>query len=292
MDSNIYLIVTILILLVVLLWSLDKKNIIEEFKLKNSSEYKIPDIHNSVLPHHPTREDLDFFSSIHTNKVCAKITNKFNDLDTCISPLQVINNEIDLKNVRTNEDTKCINFKNINQCMATCSRTDGCYNFYVDSPGKCCMIINPINKQIRQGEIPISKNRFAHIVANNKILNNEQAKGKIIFNYYGTENNNGISNDKYVGNLTRSQCKSLCPKCITGRCPEDYRCVDMTADPRYNRSCMITNNNNYDENIGKYFDDQNIPYMDEIYGLVEYPGYDSARCPSVTQDKNFGMKCN
>lgn len=319
MNPNICPIIVIVILLIIILRIYYEKKIIEEFTLGDTFEYKIPIVNSSILPHYPTQEDLDIISSTHRNKDYSEITNKFNDLDTRISLLQIINNEIDnnhdpyidsvletqiyplnrnkdkaepntlfatdrSKSKESNylkekipsiENIKCINFKNINQCMATCSKTKGCYNFYIEQPNKCCIIMNPVYEHITEDGIPKSENRFTHIVANNRILNNEHTKGKIIFNYYGTENNNGIICDKYVGNLNRSQCKSLCPKCVIGRCPKDYRCIDMTADPRYINNCMITNNNNYNENIGKYFDNQNIPYMDEIYGLVGHPAYDT-----------------
>ncbi len=37
----------------------------------------------------------------------------------------------------------------------------------------------------------------------------------------------------------KKKCIELCPKCIIGRCPKNYRCADITADPRYKNSCII-----------------------------------------------------
>ena len=314
-NFNTYVILAIVVILIILFWIFNKSNpIIEKFKLKNSSQYKIPYTENSVLPDYPSEKELDLISLTHTNQACRQRMGKFNDLDSRISLLQVINNEIDniqpslhsntlndnlysntlndnLNNVEMEDNIKCINFKNINQCMTACSNTKGCRNFYVDNNSqlnKCCMIVGDNTDSGTLDDISKSDDRFADIVASNKIVNDKNTKGKIIFNYFGTDKNN----DKYIGNLTRSQCKTLCPKCVIGKCPTNYRCIDMTADPRYNRSCMITNNNKYDENTGKYFDNKNIPYMDQMLGLNEYPGYDSRRLPPVTKNKYFNLDCS
>lgn len=168
---------------------------------------------------------------------------------------------------------KCINFKNINQCMSVCSNTDDCTGFYIDGPNKCCMMVDPPYAANRHSYdiLPNNIDAFSHRTLNNLIRRAEQTEGKIVFDHIRSDDGNRT----YKVDMDRSQCKSLCPKCIMGKCPNNYRCANMTADPRYNYSCIITNEDRYDENKNYTFDSPNVPVLDEKYGLNEYAGYDT-----------------
>ncbi|XWV26487.1 putative orfan [Tupanvirus soda lake] len=180
----------------------------------------------------------------------------------------------------------CIDFDNINQCMSVCSNTNTCSGFYIDSPNKCCMLLNPpyISYRDRQ-PVPVD-NSFEHAnrTVNNMVRHAEISDGKIIFNRGGSDG----FNDKYTSNLDRNQCKSLCPKCITGRCPHNYRCTNLTADPRYNHTCIITNEGRYDETVGHTFDNNNIPFLDQKYEQNDHAGYnDLGNKPLTTHPSSY-----
>jgi len=163
----------------------------------------------------------------------------------------------------------CVNFKNINQCMSVCNDTSSCTGFYIDSPNRCCMMIDPPidHDRDRYNHKPNNTEEYGEKTVNNMIRSNGK---KIIFDY--VTNNNG--NSAYRVDMSRKQCNKLCPKCIMGRCPENYRCTNMTADPRYNYSCIITNEDRYNENTGETYDANYIPHLDAIYALNQYAGYD------------------
>lgn len=170
---------------------------------------------------------------------------------------------------------QCVNYQNINQCMSVCSNTDSCSGFYIDNPNTCCMLLNP-SLSTNHGllNVPIDNTyQYANRDINIMVRNAEKSDGKLIFNKAGSDG----FNNRYISNQSREDCKSLCPKCINGKCPEDYRCTNMISDPRYNQSCIITNEDRYDETKHKIFDNDQIPYLDDKYGLTDYPGY-YARC--------------
>lgn len=171
----------------------------------------------------------------------------------------------------------CVNFKNVNQCMSVCSASPNCKGFYIDKTGvenKCCMMINPLYNTNRHSydKLPNNINTYGLRTINKEIEQDGQdgPDGKLVFEYIRKNDQNST----YKTDLTRAQCKNICPKCIMGRCPENYRCANMIADPRYNYSCMITNEDRYDENKpGQNFDSNLVPYLDDKYGLDEYAGY-------------------
>lgn len=169
----------------------------------------------------------------------------------------------------------CLDYKNINQCMSVCSNTKDCTGFYIDSPGKCCMMRDPpfVPNRHSYNKSNNEIDMYGHRTLNALIRRAEQTDGKLVFDYV----KNSVGGDTYSAPLTREGCKKLCPKCIMGRCPDNYRCTGMTADPRYNMSCMISNEGRYDENKNHLFDDKSIPYLDDKYGLNEYAGYDDSR---------------
>jgi hypothetical protein len=167
----------------------------------------------------------------------------------------------------------CIDFKHVNQCMSVCNNTDSCTGFYIDSPNKCCMLQNPPYNTDRHSytDLPDNIDNMAKRSINKLIERAEETDGKIVFDYI----RNDGGNSTYKVDMDRSQCKKLCPKCIVGRCPPDYRCTNMMADPRYNYSCIITNEDRYDEGANRTFDDESVPYLEDQYGLNEYADYDS-----------------
>ena len=179
---------------------------------------------------------------------------------------------LDRANKIATEKKECINFKNVNQCMSVCAGTDYCSGFYMEAPDKCCMMTDPPYNANRHNytNLPSNIDKFSKRTINKLIKRAEKTDGKIVFDHI----RNDSGNHTFKANLDRKQCKSICPKCVIGRCPPNYRCINLTADPRYNYSCIITNDNRYDENTGLTFDNPNIPYMDEKYGLNEYAGYD------------------
>lgn len=154
----------------------------------------------------------------------------------------------------TQPDDKCINYKNINQCMTECSNNSNCIGFYKSGESKCC-IMDKTNYQQRTGRITLD----------DLIKDSRKEENKIIFDKVG--------NETYMVPLDRKNCKKLCEKCIIGQCPSNYRCSNLTADPRYNYSCIVTNRKGYNENSKILFDDDNIPYLDDLFGLNDYPGY-------------------
>ena len=167
----------------------------------------------------------------------------------------------------------CVTFKNVNQCMSVCNDTEECTGFYIDSPNKCCMMVDPpyATNRHRFNKQPNNLDEYGQRTVNQLIRRESIAdKKKVIFDYV----TNDGGNSAYRVNMNRKQCKSLCPKCIMGRCPENYRCTDMTADPRYNYSCIITNEDRYNEKTGDTYDADYIPHLDAIYALNQYAGYD------------------
>lgn len=167
----------------------------------------------------------------------------------------------------------CTDYDHANQCMSVCSNTNNCMGFYIDSPGKCCMMVQPPFDDYRdRWNIPPNNTfPYAFRTLNNLINYEELARDKVVFQKLKAED----GNDVYQVPMDRQNCRAMCPKCIMGRCPLNYRCVNMTADPRFNYSCIITNEGRYNEKTGHTFDNSSIPYLDDKYALNEYAGYDS-----------------
>lgn len=170
-----------------------------------------------------------------------------------------------------NDPNRCIDYTNINQCMSVCGNTENCVGFYLDN-NKCCMLVEPpyVTNRHAYNRLPQNIDTFGQRTYNDLITRAKLTDGKVVFDYV----RNDSGNQTYKVDVSRAVCKSMCPKCIIGRCPENYRCTNMTSDPRYNYSCLITNQDEYDENKGHVFDGPQIPYLDEKYGLNEYAGYD------------------
>lgn len=188
----------------------------------------------------------------------------------------------------------CINFKNINQCMSVCSNSPNCKSFYINSlkdgrtgqgQNTCCMLIYPpyaANRHSYNG-LPDNIDQFSYRTIGKLLKRDGLVEGKMVFDHVRNDGNNRT----YKVDLDRKTCKTLCPKCIMGRCPDDYRCTNMTADPRYNQACLITNNDLYDERIDRTFDGPDVPYLDARYQLNEYAGYDSNTYPLLFVPESF-----
>lgn len=172
--------------------------------------------------------------------------------------------------------SRCTNFKHVNQCMSMCDGINDCTGFYIDSPNKCCMLNEPpfVSNRNNFRELTVDKLRRRADIANTS---------KEIYDYIYDDHGNGV----YRVTKTREECKSICPKCIMGRCPKDYRCRNMTADPRYNQSCMITNEDKYNEYTGDTYDGIHVPYLDVKYGLDQYPGYHDFNKDSIKIDPHI-----
>lgn len=168
----------------------------------------------------------------------------------------------EIKQEETNEN--CIKYENINQCMTACTENKICNGFYIDSPGSCCMISTPSFDQVFNQ----NNQRRRQVTQDELDYREELTKNKIVFNYIGQQPafqgytpmtdvpldneilsslGHPVGNHVYRSEIDRDQCKSFCPKCVFGRCPDHYRCVNMFADPRYNNSCLITNSDTYDD---------------------------------------------
>lgn len=221
------------------------------------------------------------FNDVHSRLSQAQANNfRFINDSFDNSYFQLWNNNIDkeadqvLQMAEEIEKSKllCIPFKHVNQCMSVCSNTDNCSGFYVDSPNKCCMLLDPPYTMNRHSwnRPPDNIDAYGHRTLTGLIRRSAETDGKVVFDYVRTDDGNGT----YKVDMDRQQCKSLCPKCIVGRCPQHYRCTNLTSDPRYNFSCLITNEDRYDETTGRTFDNPKIPYLDDKYGLNQYAGYD------------------
>ena len=195
-------------------------------------------------------------------------------------------------------DATCVDFTNINQCMSVCSNSPNCKSFYINSvrdpktgQGKntCCMLVYPpyaANRHSYDG-LPDNIDQFSFRTIGKLIKRDNLIDGKMVFDH--VRNDGG--NRTYKVDLDRQTCKSLCPKCIMGRCPDNYRCTNMTADPRYNQACLITNEDSYNEKTGRTFDGPEIPYLDDRYQLNEYAGYDSHTYPifNIPESERYNL---
>jgi len=188
---------------------------------------------------------------------------------------RVIQRAFDIKD----SGKQCIDFEHVNQCMSVCTNTENCTGFYIDAPHKCCMMPDPPYVYSRHSyNKPINNiDKYGYRTLNELIRRAEAIDGKIVFDYIRTDN----GNDSYKVDMDREQCKTLCPKCIVGRCPKNYRCTNMTADPRYNYNCIITNEGRYDETSGHTFDSKSVPYLDSKYAINEYAGFDDLNTKPV-----------
>ena len=174
-------------------------------------------------------------------------------------------------------ELNCINYKNVNQCMSVCQDTADCSGFVVtkqndDLSGRCCLMVNPpLNTHRHSFDVlPDNADYVSYRYLNNLMRTKAQKEGLPVFDKVRFKDNNS----GYATALDRTTCHRYCPKCILGRCPDNYRCVDYESDPRYNQTCVITNEDRYDESQGLLFDDPKIKPLDEVYGLNEYAGYD------------------
>ena len=235
----------------------------------------------------------------------------YNDIETRISEARVdnlveINDDYDNNYYRTwlatdaknnakmeahardiyKNELECINYKKINQCMSTCADTPHCRGFVLnknstpEKNGKCCMLVEPAFNYHKYSlnQVPNNDDYTGYRYLNTLLKEKAKKENMPIFTRVKDQDNNSVYNVP----VTRPECKKYCPKCISGICPPDYRCVDMRADPRYNQTCLITNEDRYNELLGLTFDSDKIPYLEEKYGLDEYAGYDDLNMIRIT----------
>lgn len=183
---------------------------------------------------------------------------------------------------RSNEiiDNKenCIDFINVNQCMSQCQNSKDCTGFYVSQPNTCCMLIDP-NSQYQRTMMaaPFNNlNRDAQKLVNSLARNSSMKYP--VFNKLDTLD----QNSRWTVPMNKEQCFSICPKCIYGRCPQNYKCVNVTANVQKAQNCIITNQDKYNENTGFMFDSDDVPYLNPNYQLNQYAGYDDLRRDPVT----------
>ena len=145
----------------------------------------------------------------------------------------------------------CMPYENVNQCMSVCSNSTYCSGFYIDEPGTCCLQYKPKFEFKRASMLDVPngelKGTFGKI--NDIIKQKAISEGKPIFEKVGQDSST------YRSNLNKGSCKSICPLCVGGRCPKDYRCVDVIANGKRCSSnpmdqCVIENNQVYNENDG------------------------------------------
>jgi hypothetical protein len=185
-----------------------------------------------------------------------------------------------------NTQLNCVDFKNINQCMSTCTETPDCRGFTVnktnpDGSGNCCMMIDPpfAYERYSLDKVPDNRDYVSYRYLNNLMREKAREDGLPTFTKVQNNKNDGTT---YNVDVSRTECKAFCPKCITGKCPDNYRCVDLQSDPRYNQTCLITNEDRYNEITGNLFDDDSVPSLEQQYGLDEYAGYDDLNTIPIT----------
>lgn len=153
---------------------------------------------------------------------------------------------------------KCYPFKNINQCMSICSADPMCTAFHIKDNGTCCPIIEPDFRLNKDSVLfpPDNPLFYGFNKLNQQNLSNVSEDQ--IFRYYDYDN----GNNSYS---TQLDCSQLCPKCILGQCPDNYRCENVRNDITRGIPCIITNNDQYDENSGKIFDGADIKSLKDQY---------------------------
>jgi len=165
----------------------------------------------------------------------------------------------------------CLSYDNINQCMSQCTSSDGCNGFYVSEPGTCCLTYNPKfdTRRTSMLDVPNSRLQDTYRSISDYIRNKQITEGKPVFEKIGGEN---IGDSMYRVPLDRKSCRSLCPKCVLGQCPRNYRCKDIQSDPRQNNGCIITNEDRYDETEGLTFDSDKLNFLNPQYQIQQDAG--------------------
>jgi len=187
-----------------------------------------------------------------------------------ISNVQFDNSYYDLWNIENTQQDKvimkrveeieksgkdCHKYKDLNQCMSICSKTNDCYGFSIKDKETCCLLRQPEYKfkRYNYSDVPVNDEYLAY-----EKFNASRIPVKNTFFYYSSKD----QNDSYGSNFDDKQCKNICPKCIYGQCPPDYKCVNLQSDPKNQVKCVITNNNQYDEKANRTFDSNKIKPLD------------------------------
>lgn len=175
----------------------------------------------------------------------------------------------------------CIPFQHVNQCMSECTGSTDCNGFYIDTPstdekpGQCCLMFKPKfeHKRTNMLDVPNSRLQDTYQTISDYIRRQKLSEGKAIFDKVGRENGDSV----YRSDISRSDCRSLCPKCVLGQCPRGYRCKDIRSDPRKNYNCLITNEDRYDENEGLLFDSDKISFLNNYFANRQDAGIDPSQ---------------
>ncbi len=160
----------------------------------------------------------------------------------------------------------CYPYKNLNQCMSLCSKTKDCYGFSIKNKNSCCLLRQPEYqfKRYNYSDVPVNDEYNAY-----ERFNASRIPIKNTFFYYGTTD----GNDSYGSNSDDKTCRNICPKCIYGQCPPNYKCANLLSDPKNQVKCVITNNNEYDEKAKRTFDNNKIKPLDAKFSNNMDAGY-------------------
>lgn len=256
-------IIIIIVILVIILLFMNRNRPLETFAncsiaYNDLDTYKL----NGIKGYNDLQTHVDYADSKNSNKCFDNSFYKEWQIDENLDKEMAFNR---VKQI-ANSDLHCVNYNNVNQCMSVCSNTDDCTGFYIKESGKCCMLTNPslanVNKKDRHHQL-------SNNIHNNLIKHQKDSDSKIIFNKIGSDG----FNDVYTTDMNKNECKKLCPKCIMGRCPTNYRCTKLMANPATDHGCIIGNEDRYDENVGHTFDGPNIPYLNDKYAINEHAGF-------------------
>jgi hypothetical protein len=158
---------------------------------------------------------------------------------------------------------QCYPYKNINQCMSICSNHKLCTGFYTKNDGTCCPILEPDFRTDRHSYYfpPDNTLFYSFNKYNDRTLSKVNPNN--IYRYYDSEN----GNNSYYSEHNMNDCLKMCPKCIPGQCPVNYRCNNVRSDPTKKIGCIITNEDRYDENKNLVFDSGQVPKLDMRYAI-------------------------
>jgi hypothetical protein len=220
---------------------------------------KTSDINTILEPSNYNNKIYRPFNDIQQRMSMAQINNPIvtsNNYDNSFFNLWKTDFESELKTIINDakdlgeKGNICIPFKNINQCMTKCTTGQFCTGFYLNhdkNPNKCCFINEPPYNYARHTYDEELKNIDfnSHKMFVKNIKNNNK---NIVFNKNGYEYDNSM----YLSNISEKNCLKLCPKCKMNKCPPSYRCKNIKFNEN-DKSCVITNEDYYDENNNRLY---------------------------------------
>jgi hypothetical protein len=182
---------------------------------------------------------------------------------------EIVEQNKKIDDIVKNINKECKPYKNINECMSRCSSNKLCQGFYLPEGNEktCCPIIQPDFNTNRHEYDVLPDNVFYQ--AYDKFNKNLKGK-KNVFKFYDIDKDNA----SYTVDYPIEKCLKECPKCIIGKCPENYRCKNIRIDPKQNSQCIITNEDRYNEEKNLLFDGPNIESLDRKYDINFNSGFD------------------